>query len=44
MYRGMHHPTDTLAGVLMGIAALTLACSLARTTDVVDRRREERRA
>ena len=25
MYRGMHHPLDTLAGVLMGIAALTLA-------------------
>ena len=27
MYRGMHHPLDTLAGVLMGIAALTLPCS-----------------
>jgi undecaprenyl-diphosphatase len=42
MYRGMHHPTDTLAGLLMGIAALTLAVLLARTTSVVARRREAR--
>jgi membrane-associated phospholipid phosphatase len=40
MYRGMHHPLDTLAGVLMGIAALTLALLLARTTRVVARKRE----
>ena len=44
MYRGMHHPLDTLAGVLMGIAALTLALLLARTTGVVARKREARGA
>jgi membrane-associated phospholipid phosphatase len=44
MYRGMHHPTDTLAGLCMGIAALLLALLLARVTDVVSRRRAEARA
>lgn len=39
MYRGMHHPTDTIAGLLMGISALLLAVLLARTTDAVARRR-----
>ena len=29
MYRGMHHPLDTLAGVLVGIAALTLVVFVA---------------
>jgi undecaprenyl-diphosphatase len=42
MYRGMHHPLDTLAGVLIGIAALALALLLARATRVVSRRREGR--
>jgi membrane-associated phospholipid phosphatase len=42
MYRGMHHPSDTLAGVCIGIAALTLALLLARATGVVARRREAR--
>jgi membrane-associated phospholipid phosphatase len=40
MYRGMHHPLDTLAGVALGIAALTLALLLARATWTVKRRRE----
>jgi membrane-associated phospholipid phosphatase len=44
MYRGMHHPLDMLAGALMGIAALTLALLLARTTRVVARKREARAA
>jgi membrane-associated phospholipid phosphatase len=44
MYRGMHHPLDTLAGVLMGIAALTLALLLVHTTRVVARKREARGA
>ena len=44
MYRGMHHPLDTFAGVLMGIAALTLAVVLARATGVVARKREARGA
>jgi undecaprenyl-diphosphatase len=25
VYRGMHHPTDVIAGILMGVAALTVA-------------------
>jgi membrane-associated phospholipid phosphatase len=41
MYRGMHHPTDTFAGLLIGIAALSLALLLARVTGYVDRRRKE---
>jgi membrane-associated phospholipid phosphatase len=41
MYRGMHHPSDTIAGLLMGISALLLALLLARVTDVVSRRRAE---
>jgi undecaprenyl-diphosphatase len=44
MYRGMHHPLDTLAGLLMGIAALSLALLLARTTKAVARKREARGA
>jgi membrane-associated phospholipid phosphatase len=43
MYRGMHYPLDTLAGVLIGVAALLLALLLVRTTGVVRRRREARR-
>jgi len=30
MYRGMHHPTDVLAGALLGIAALTVAVLVVR--------------
>ena len=41
MYRGMHHPLDTFAGVLIGIAALSLALLLTRVTGYVDRRRKE---
>jgi membrane-associated phospholipid phosphatase len=37
----MHHPTDTFAGLLIGIAALSLALLLARVTGYVDRRRKE---
>ena len=40
MYRGMHHPLDTLAGVLVGIAALALVVFVARVTGVVARGRE----
>ena len=35
MYRGMHHPLDLGAGVVMGIAALVLAVFVARVTGVV---------
>jgi hypothetical protein len=44
MYRGMHHPLDTLAGVFIGIAALLLALLLVRVIGVVARRREVRSA
>lgn len=44
MYRGMHHPLDTLAGVFIGVVALALALLLARATSVVRRRREGRTA
>ena len=40
MYRGMHHPLDMLAGVLVGIAALALVVFVARVTGVVARSRD----
>ena len=45
MYRGMHHPLDLAAGIVMGIAALVLAVFVARVTGVVARspRRSSRR-
>jgi membrane-associated phospholipid phosphatase len=43
MYRGMHHPLDCVAGLFIGIAALSLALLLARVTGHVARRREEAR-
>ena len=39
MYRGMHHPLDLVAGLLMGISALALAVLVARATAVVAERR-----
>jgi membrane-associated phospholipid phosphatase len=33
MYRGMHHPTDVAAGVLVGIGTLVVAVAAARTAD-----------
>jgi membrane-associated phospholipid phosphatase len=44
MYRGMHHPLDMVAGVLIGISALLLALLLVRVTGVVARRRKARAA
>ncbi len=41
MYRGMHHPLDTLAGVLVGIAALASVVFVERVTGVVARRRDQ---
>ena len=40
MYRGMHHPTDALAGMLLGIGALLLALLAARAAGAVSERRE----
>jgi membrane-associated phospholipid phosphatase len=40
MYRGMHHPTDVGAGVLMGLAALAVIVFVARATRAAARRRD----
>ena len=43
MYRGMHHPSDTLAGMLLGIGALLFALLAARTAGAVAERRQAAR-
>jgi membrane-associated phospholipid phosphatase len=40
MYRGMHNPTDALAGLLMGCLAVALAVFVARIDGVAVRNRE----
>jgi membrane-associated phospholipid phosphatase len=40
LYRGMHHVTDTGAGVLMGLAALAVIVFVARATRAAARRRD----
>jgi membrane-associated phospholipid phosphatase len=42
MYRGMHHVSDVLAGVLMGLAALAILVFAARASRAAARRREAR--
>jgi membrane-associated phospholipid phosphatase len=42
MYRGMHNPTDLVAGVAMGIVVLVLAVAIARVTGVVAREHRAR--
>jgi membrane-associated phospholipid phosphatase len=43
VYRGMHHPTDVAAGVLLGVGALAFALFAVRTLDAaLARRRSER--
>jgi undecaprenyl-diphosphatase len=41
MYRGMHNPTDALAGVLMGCLAVVAAIFVARVVGAVACRREQ---
>jgi membrane-associated phospholipid phosphatase len=41
MYRGMHNPTDALAGVLMGCLAVAVAIFVARVVGVVACRRDQ---
>jgi membrane-associated phospholipid phosphatase len=41
LYRGMHHPTDVLAGVLLGISALLFALLAVRSSDAASRERAE---
>jgi membrane-associated phospholipid phosphatase len=42
LYRGMHHPSDVLVGVLVGLAALALSLFAVRTARAVDHRRHHR--
>ncbi len=42
MYRGMHNPTDALAGVLMGCLAVAAAIFVSRIVGVAVRNREAR--
>ena len=35
MYRGMHHPIDTLAGATIGLGALTIAVFACRVAGAV---------
>ncbi len=39
LYRGMHHLSDVVAGVLVGIGALLIALLAARACDAAIRRR-----
>ncbi len=43
MYRGMHHPIDVTAGMLIGAASLAIALFATRTAGDVARMRESRR-
>lgn len=43
MYRGMHHLTDTVAGVLLGIGALVAVVFAARAAGATSERRDARR-
>jgi len=43
MYRGMHHPLDSLAGVAIGIAALLVALFAARAAGYAARERDAER-
>jgi membrane-associated phospholipid phosphatase len=36
MYRGMHHPTDVAAGLLVGVGSLLVAVAAARASGAVN--------
>ncbi len=42
VYRGMHHTTDVLAGMALGVAAVVAGCFVARTWAAAMARRHER--
>jgi undecaprenyl-diphosphatase len=44
MYRGMHNPTDALAGLIMGCLAVALAVFVSRIVGVAVRHREQAKA
>ena len=39
MYRGMHHPTDVIAGAIWGIGSILVAIMAARAAATADERR-----
>jgi len=43
VYRGMHHPTDVMASVVLGVGALCFALLAVHATAVVAERRRSRR-
>jgi len=43
VYRGMHHPTDVLASVVLGLGAISFALLAVRATAMVADRRRPRR-
>ena len=43
MYRGMHHPTDAVSGVLVGLSAVAIALLATRTSDGASRLRSHDR-
>ena len=43
LYRGMHHPTDTVAGVVLGLGALTVLVFASRAAGAAAGRRSSRR-
>ena len=43
VYRGLHHPTDVFAGVILGIGALLCAILAIRAADAASRERSARR-
>jgi membrane-associated phospholipid phosphatase len=43
IYRGMHHPSDTIAGMLVGIGALLVALAAARCAGAVAERHQRQR-
>ena len=42
VYRGLHHPIDVFAGVILGVGALLFAILAVRAADAASRRRAER--
>ena len=43
MYRGMHHPLDVAAGVLVGIGALTIVLFACRAAEAATYARQQQR-
>jgi undecaprenyl-diphosphatase len=44
VYRGMHHPSDVAAGVLLGLAVIGVAMIAARTGQIAEAERRHLRS